>query len=77
MNMEKLGQIQLPAPVDTDPYPRLLLNGRGIHARETFRALFPDGWREITIEMSWEPEGPAAGTSPPPVLPTSVPSVCS
>ena len=32
MNMEKLGQIQLPAPEDTDPYPRLLLNGRGIHA---------------------------------------------
>lgn len=44
MNMEKLGQIQLPAPEDTDPYPRLLLNGRGIHAGETFRALFPDGW---------------------------------
>ena len=45
MNTEKLGQIQLPAPEDTDPYPRLLLNGRGIHAGETFRALFPDGWR--------------------------------
>ena len=58
MNMEKLGQIQLPAPEDFDPHPRLLLNGRGIHAGETFRALFPDGWREITIEMSWEPEGP-------------------
>lgn len=58
MNTEKLRQIQLPAPEDFDPHPRLLLNGRGIHAGETFHALFPDGWREITIEMSWEPEGP-------------------
>ncbi len=57
MNTEKLGQILLPAPEDFDPHPRLLLNGRGIHAGETFHALFPDGWREITIEMSWEPEG--------------------
>ena len=32
MNTEKLGQIQLPAPEDFDPHPRLLLNGRGIHA---------------------------------------------
>lgn len=68
MNMEKLGQIQLPAPEDTDPYPRLLLNGRGIHAGETFRALFPDGWREITLETSQKPEAPAAGTSPTPVF---------
>ena len=58
MNRERLGQIQLPAPEDTDPYPRLLLNGRGIHAGATFRALFPDGWREITLEMSQKPEGP-------------------
>ena len=58
MNRERLGQIRLPAPEDFDPHPRLLLNGRGIHAGETFHALFPDGWREITIEMSWEPEGP-------------------
>ena len=58
MNRERLGQIQLPAAEDFDPHPRLLLNGRGIHAGETFHALFPDGWREITIEMSWEPEGP-------------------
>lgn len=49
MNTEKLGQIQMPAPEDFDPHPRLLLNGRGIHAGETFHALFPDGWREITI----------------------------
>ena len=58
MNRERLGQIRLPAPEDFDPHPRLLLNGRGIHAGETFRALFPDGWREITLEMSQKPEGP-------------------
>lgn len=58
MNRERLGQIRLPALEDFDPHPRLLLNGRGIHVGETFRALFPDGWREITIEMSWESEGP-------------------
>ena len=58
MNTEKLGQIRLPAPEDFDPHPRLLLNGRGIHAGETFHALFPDGWREITLEMSQKPEGP-------------------
>lgn len=58
MNRERLGQIQLPALEDFDPHPRLLLNGRGIHAGETFRALFPDGWREITLEMSQKPEGP-------------------
>lgn len=46
----KISQIRLPSSKDTDPHPRLLLNGRGIHAGETFRALFPDGWREITIE---------------------------
>lgn len=41
MNRERLGQIQLPTLEDFDPHPRLLLNGRGIHAGETFRALFP------------------------------------
>ena len=46
------------APEDFDPHPRLLLNGRGIHVGETFHALFPDGWREITLEMSQKPEGP-------------------
>ena len=57
MNRERLWQIRLPSPEDTAPHPRLLLNGRGIHAGETFRALFPDGWREITLEMSQKPEG--------------------
>ena len=38
---------------------RLLLEGRGIHAGEGFTALFPDGWHEITLEVAWEPTGPA------------------
>ncbi len=53
-----IGQIQLPDPTDTDPHPRLLLDGRGIHAGESLTALFPDGWRDITLEMRWEPTGP-------------------
>lgn len=38
----KIAQIQLPDPADTDPHPRLLLEGRGIHAGEWFSALFPE-----------------------------------
>ena len=38
---ERVAQIQLPDPADTDPCPRLLLEGRGIHAGEWFSALFP------------------------------------
>ena len=30
----KIAQIQLPDPADADPHPRLLLEGRGIHAGE-------------------------------------------
>ena len=29
---ERIAQIQLPDPADDDPHPRLLLEGRGIHA---------------------------------------------
>lgn len=56
---ERIAQIQLPAPEDADPHPRLLLDGRGIHAGECFTALFPDGWYEISLEVSWEQTGPA------------------
>ena len=54
----KITQIQLPDPADADPHPRLLLEGRGIHAGEWFSALFPDGWHDVTLEVSWEPTGP-------------------
>ena len=40
-----------------DPHPRLLLEGRGIHAGEGFTALFPDGWHDITLEVRWDPTG--------------------
>ena len=43
---------------ENDPHPRLLLEGRGIHAGQGFTALFPDGWHEITLEVAWEPTGP-------------------
>lgn len=57
---EKIAQLQLPAPEDSDPHPRLLLDGYGIHAGESFEALFPDGWHDITLEVSWEREGAAS-----------------
>ena len=42
----KIVQIKLPDPADTDPHPRLLVDGWGVHAGEGFTALFPDGWRQ-------------------------------
>lgn len=54
----KIAQIQLPDSADADPHPRLLLEGRGVHAGEGFTALFPDGWHDITLEVSWELTGP-------------------
>lgn len=56
-NKERIAQIQLPDPADDDPHPRLLLEGYGIHAGQSFTALFPDGWHEITLEVAWEPTG--------------------
>lgn len=56
---KKYSQLQLPDPADCDPHPRLLLDGYGIHAGGGFRALFPDGWHDITLEVSWEETGPA------------------
>ena len=40
---ERIAQLQLPDPADADPHPRLLLEGRGVHAGEWFTALFPYG----------------------------------
>lgn len=61
IDCEEIGQIQLPDPSDSDPHPRILLVGRGrkygIHAGEGFEALFPDGWRHISLEVSWNCEG--------------------
>ena len=56
---KKISQLKLPSPNGTDPHPRLLLDGYGIHAGESFRALFPDGWHDITLEVSWDETGPA------------------
>lgn len=52
-------QIKLPSPTDTDPHPRLLVNGWGIHAGNCFTALMPDGkWHEISLEVDWNTTGP-------------------
>lgn len=53
-----VAQIQLPSPDDQDPHPRLLFQGGGIHAGDTFIAWLPDGWHEITLEVSWNDAGP-------------------
>lgn len=52
-------QIQLPRKDDMDPHPRLMLNGYGLHAGDTVTALFPDGWQDVTLEVSWDAVGPA------------------
>lgn len=54
----RICQIQRPAPNDYDPHPRLLLDGNGIHAGSYCTALFPDGWHDITLEVSWDTTGP-------------------
>ena len=38
---ERLAQLQLPGPADTDSHPWLPLEGRVIHAWEDLTALFP------------------------------------
>lgn len=52
-------QITLPEPSDTSDYPRILVNGEGIHAGMGFTALFPDGWHDITLEVRHDRTGPA------------------
>ena len=50
---------EVPERGDREAHPRLLLNGYGIHAGSCYTALMPDGWHEITLEIRWEPTGPA------------------
>lgn len=38
---ERIAQLQLPEPADSDPHPRLILDGRGIHAG--YKAICPVG----------------------------------
>jgi hypothetical protein len=58
-DVENVKQIQLPDPDDHDPHPRLLIDGYGIHAGESYTALFPDGWHDITLEVTWARTGAA------------------
>lgn len=55
---ERILQLQLPDLMDDDPHPSLLLDGKRIHAGQSFTVLFPDGWHEVTLEIRWEPTGP-------------------
>ena len=55
----EVAQIQLPNPLDDDPYPRLIFQGWGVHAGDTFLAWLPDGWHEIRLEIRNDREGPA------------------
>lgn len=55
-----LMQIQLPDPNDEDPHPRIMLNGRGLHAGEGITAYIPGkGLIDLRLEISWTKEGVA------------------
>lgn len=54
----RIVQMQLPDSVDDAPHPHLLLERGGVHAGQGFTALFPDGWHDITLDVSWELAGP-------------------
>lgn len=55
-----LVQIQLPDPNDTDPHPRIILNGRGLHAGDSVTAYIPgQGLKDLHLEISWVREGAA------------------
>ena len=54
-----LMQIQLPDPDDTDPHPRIWLNGRGLHAGDGVNAYIPGtGLVMLHLEVAWEQKGP-------------------
>ena len=74
---ERIAQLQLPDPADEDPHPRLRLEGYGVHAGQGFTALFPDGWHDITLEVSWSRQALVVGTYPRRDLRACVLSACS
>lgn len=61
-NKEEISQLQLPDPNDTDPHPRLLLNGYGIHAGSCYTALMPDGWHRLPLKSGGSRLALPAGT---------------
>ena len=56
---QRFAQLKLPDPTGRDLHPWLLLDGCAVHAGSRYRALFPDGWHDITLEVNWEKLGPA------------------
>lgn len=53
-------QIQAPEPheIKLDNHARLTLDKRPINAGDSVKALFPDGWKNISIEMRWTDNSP-------------------
>lgn len=56
--MKRYLQISEPTLNDPDPHPSLTIDGNPIHAGQSVKALFPEGWKHITIEMHWKITGP-------------------
>lgn len=45
-------------PLEADSQDgRPTLNGYGLHCGESFRALFPNGWKQITLEVRCDQGG--------------------
>lgn len=51
-------QIQPPAPEDQDEHPRLMVNGRGLHAGELLEVMLPGCWLTVRLEIDESRTGP-------------------
>lgn len=60
MNRNECYQIQPPEAHEMagDEHARLILDGRPINAGDSIKALFPAGWKAITVEMRWTERSP-------------------
>ena len=56
---ERIAQLRLPIRRTMIRTLGCFWKGTAYMAGEGFTALFPDGWHEITLEVAWEPTGPA------------------
>ena len=61
---ERIAQLQLPDPTDRDPHPRLLLEGYGVHAGQSFTALCLTGGMRLPWKCPGSRQAPGAGTYP-------------
>lgn len=60
MKRIECSQIQPPEAQEMarDNHARLVLDGRPINAGDVLEALFPAGWKTISIEMKWSERSP-------------------